>query len=121
MNVQIDIDGRDKVDFSLVPFGWVRNPKIEFCGVDDDDLCMQQVKQYYGALAVEPWENVVSEHLDAARADLAEAFDTFLKRGEAVSLTNVISVTIRPVPKSSRDSTPEEIATFLETFAKQGA
>lgn len=114
MNVQIEIDGQGKVDF-VSPWGWVRNPCIELCGVDDADLCEKNVGKYFASLSAVPFENlsVNEQFMDAANKELHDAVDAYQKTGKTIIFSDVISIVIRPVPKASRESTPEEVADFI--------
>lgn len=111
MNVQIEIDGQGKVDF-VSPWGWIRNPSIELCGVDDADLCEKNVSKYFASLSAVPFENLAvnEEFVDAANKELHDAVDAYQKTGKTIVFTDLISIVIRPVPKSSRDATAEEVA-----------
>lgn len=113
MNVQVEIKGLDKVDFSLAPYGWIRDPKIEFCGIDDSDMCLESLENFFNAIQPEPFENVIEDHLVGAEKDLQNALELYYATSKEVVYVDTISVTIRPVPKSSRDSSPEEIADFI--------
>ena len=106
MNVQIEINGLGRVDFNS-PTGWVRNPNIEICGVDDSDTCQENVTKYLKSFETVPFENlsVFDEHVDGAAEDIEEALRLYAERpGTEVSVVGTIMVYIRPVPKSSRDA-----------------
>lgn len=115
MNVQIEVDGQGKVDF-VSPYGWVRNPRIELCGIDDADLCEKNVGKYFASLSAVPFENLAinEQFMDAANKELHDAVDAYQKTGKTIIFSDVISIVIRPVPKASRESTPEEVAAAMD-------
>ncbi len=113
MNVQIKVNGLGKVDFFLRHYGWVRDPQIEVCGMDDQDNCSGQVTQFFQGLQPVPFENVNEKFVTDAEKDLENALEIFLRDGKEVNYSDTIHVSIRPVPKSSRDATPEEVAEFI--------
>ena len=117
MNVIVEVKGLGKVDFSLQPMGWIRDPRLEFCGIDDADNCEECLTAFFDALQPEPFENIDMTHIEAANKDLQNAFELYRTTGSAVHYEDTISVSIVPVPKSTADSTPEEIAEFV---AKMG-
>lgn len=119
MNVLVVVKGLKKVDFSLAPFGWIRDPMMEFCGVDDADTCEQAVEVFFNALQPVPFENVIEKHIEAASKDLQNALELYLTTKSAVRYEDTISISIIPVPKSSRDSTPEEIAEGVVKLKEQ--
>lgn len=114
MNVQIKVNGLGKVDFFLRHYGWVRDPQIEVCGQDDQDNCFGQVTQFFQGLQPMPFENVNEEFVTAAEKDIENALEQYLLDGKEVNYVDTIHVNIRPVPKSSRDSTPEDFQAFLD-------
>lgn len=115
MNVEIEVNGLSRVDFAS-PTGWIRNPQVELCGVDDDDLCIENVKKWFDGISAVPFENLAINDcfVDGANEDLKNAVEQYCERKEEVHCTGTIYVKIRPVPKSSRDATPEEIETFVK-------
>lgn len=113
MNVQIKVNGLGKVDFFLRHYGWVRNPEMEVCGENDEDNCNGPVTQFFQGLQAMPFENVIEEFVNAAEKDLENALELYLASGSEVNYSDTISVQIRPISKSSRDSSPEEIADFI--------
>lgn len=117
MNVQIKVNGLGKVDFFLRHYGWTKDPQIELCGQDDADKCFEPVTQFFKGLQPMPFENVNEEFVEAAEKDLQNALEHYLLEGSEVSYHGTIHISIRPVPKFSRDSTPEEIAAFVERMS----
>ncbi len=113
MNVLVEVKGLGYVDFSLAPFGWVRDPRIEFCGVNDEDLCKDQITAFFNRLQPVPFENTRDTFVESASKDLQNAVEQYRASGKEVIYVDTILVAIRPIPKSSRDSTPEEIAEFI--------
>lgn len=114
MNVQIKVNGLGKVDFFLRHYGWVRDVQIELCGQDDADNCFEPVIAFLRGLSPQPFENVTENFVTAAEKDIENALEQYLMDGREVNYTDTINISIRPVPKSSRDSTPEEIAEFIK-------
>lgn len=106
MNVQIEVNGLARVDF-VSENGWVRNPKVELCGIDDADTCLENTLKFFNRISPVPFENmgVYEEYVDGAEEDLADAVKRYSENpGQEVTVAGTIFVSIRPVPKSSQDA-----------------
>lgn len=119
MNVLVTIKGLGNVDFNLRGYGWVRDPMMEFCGIDDADMCEKSVSTFISNLCPVPFENIVEGYVDTATADLKSALDTYESTKQAVKVDNAISIAIIPTPKSSRDASLKEIAEFAEKLEQK--
>lgn len=119
MNVLVTIKGLGNVDFNLHRFGWIRDPMMEFCGVDDADMCVEAVRIFIANLRPVPFENIIDGYVDKATQELLSALDTYESTKQAVKMDGAISIAIIPIPKSSRDASLKEIAEFAEKLEQK--
>ena len=105
MNVQIKVNSLGRVDF-VSSVGWIRDPQVELCGVDDSDMCTENVAKFLESISPVPFENVqeFEQYVDGAASDLKLAAQAYSNMQREVSLVGTIQVHIRPVPKSSGDA-----------------
>lgn len=104
MNVQIKVIGLGKVDF-VSPIGWIRDPSVELCGVDDDDKCVENVGRFFDSISPVPFENLTGTegYVDAAKADLENALRVYQETQDQVIYSSTIFISIIPIAKYSKD------------------
>lgn len=105
MNVQIKVNGLGRVDF-VSATGWIRDPQVELCGIDDADLCLDNTAKFLSSIEPVPFENIrdYEQYVDGAVSDLKVAIQSYVQIKGEVNLVGTIQVHIRPVPKSSGDA-----------------